>query len=292
MAKVRANGLLHHVQRLTHSPIPHTPAPHARVPLPHPPTIVLLHGAFIDSLASFYFTLGPHFADAGFDVLMYDLRGHGRSERPPTGYTLEDFTDDLAALLDALDIDGPVHLLGNSFGGTVALDFAVHHPERTACVTVVESGPATRGWAATMSGALHQATGSRTEEEALAWFVAEYGALASTRQGDDLHDAHIARLGRAAGRLIATTSIAQDIPGGRTLTDDQLRALDRPVLLINGQGGLVAEETARLATLLPHCEVSVVPGQKHSVLVEDAESVGAIALDWATRRLPFAGGVV
>ncbi|QES45505.1 alpha/beta hydrolase [Streptomyces venezuelae] len=281
MAMVRANGLLHHVQRLPHAP--------AVAPHPRPPTVVFLHGAFIDSLASFYFTLGPHFADAGFDVLMYDLRGHGRSQRPPTGYTLEDFTDDLAALLDTLDVGEPVHLLGNSFGGTVALDFAVHHPERTACVTVVESGPATRGWAATMAGALHQATGSRSEEEALAWFVAEYGSLASTRQGDELHDAHIARLGRAAGRLIATTSIARDIPDGRTLTDDQLRALDRPVLLINGQGGLVAEETARLTDLLPRCDVVVVPGQKHSVLVEDAERVGTIALDWAKGQLPLAG---
>ncbi|MEU6820842.1 alpha/beta fold hydrolase [Streptomyces atriruber] len=285
MARVRANDLVHHVQQL-----PHRPGPRVMTADGRAPTVVFLHGAFIDSLASFYFTLGPQFADAGFDVLMYDLRGHGRSERPPTGYTLEDFTDDLAALLDALDIGDPVHLLGNSFGGTVALDFAVHHPARTACVTVVESGPATRGWSATMSGALHQATGSRSEEEALAWFVAEYGALASTRQGDELHDAHIARLGRAAGRLIGTTSIARDIPCGRTLTDDQLRALDRPVLLINGQGGLVAEETARLAKLLPQCDVVVVPGQKHSVLVEDAERVGTIALDWTVRRLLARGG--
>ncbi|MFF1379713.1 alpha/beta fold hydrolase [Streptomyces sp. NPDC058308] len=254
------------------------------------PTVVFLHGAFIDSLASFYFTLGPQFADAGFDVLMYDLRGHGRSERPPTGYTLEHFTDDLVALLDALGITEPVHLVGNSFGGTVALDFAVHRPARTASVTVVESGPATRDWATTMSGALHRVTGERSEEEALAWFVAEYGALASTRQGDGLHDAHIARLGRAAGRLIATTSIARDIPGGRTLGDAQLRALDRPVLLVNGQGGLVAAETARLAALLPDCDVVVVPGQKHSVLVEAAEHVGALTLDWTVRRL-LSGGV-
>ncbi|MGV9884895.1 alpha/beta fold hydrolase [Streptomyces sp. NPDC003006] len=287
MARVRANGLDHHVQQLPHRP---GPRPRAMTADGHAPTVVFVHGAFIDSLASFYFTLGPQFADAGFDVLMYDLRGHGRSERPPSGYTLEDFSDDLAALLDVLGIHEPVHLLGNSFGGTVALDFAVHHPARTSCVTVVESGPATHGWSATMSGALHQVTGARSEEEALAWFVAEYGALASTRQGDDLHDAHIARLGRAAGRLIATTSIVEDIPGGRTLTDDQMRALDCPVLLVNGQDGLVAEESARLAKLLPHCDAVVVPGQKHSVLVEDAERVGTLALDWTVRRLLCGGG--
>lgn len=280
MARVRANGLDHHVQQL-----PHRTGPHAAAADGGAPTVVLLHGAFIDSLASFYFTIGPQFADAGFDVLMYDLRGHGRSERPRTGYGVEDFTADLAALLDRVGPDAPVHLLGNSFGGTVALDFAVHHPRRTASLTVVESGPATPQWAQTMAGALHRATRELPEEEAIAWFVAEYGALASTRQGDARHDAHIARLGRAAAKLVAATTIADDIPAGRTLTGAQLRALTCPVLLINGQDGLVAEETARLARHLPHCDVAVVPGQKHSVLVEDADRVGALALDWAARRV-------
>ncbi|WP_415949617.1 alpha/beta fold hydrolase [Streptomyces sp. KLOTTS4A1] len=258
----------------------------------HAPTVVFLHGAFIDSLASYYFTLGPQFADAGFDVVMYDLRGHGRSERPASGYTLEDFSADLDALLDALAVTGRVQLVGNSFGGTLALDFAVHHPERVAAVTVVESGPATQNWAASMSGALHQATATLPEQEALDWFVAEYGALASTRQGDARHDAHIARLGRKAARLIAATTISTDIHGGRLLTDVQLKAIDCPVLLINGQDGLVGGQTEHLAGLLQDCEVAVVPGQKHSVLVEASDEVGALALEWALRRTAHGAGDV
>ncbi|WP_419995725.1 alpha/beta fold hydrolase [Streptomyces boninensis] len=281
MARVQANGVDHHVQVL----------PAKGAPLG---TAVFIHGAFIDSLASFYFTLGPQFADAGFDAVLYDLRGHGRSERPPTGYTLQDFTADLDALLDALSIEEPVHLVGNSFGGTVALDYAVHHPDRAASVTVVESGPATQDWAHTMAGALDQATDKLPPEEALDWFVAEYGAIASTRQGDGRHDAHIRRLGRSAGRFIATTTIARDIPDGRVLTDGELRAIRCRVLLINGQDGLVAEQTAWLAELLPGTQVRIVAGQKHSVLVEAAEEVGALALDFviaeADRAAALEGG--
>jgi pimeloyl-ACP methyl ester carboxylesterase len=285
MARVRANGIDHHVQRL-----PHLDAAGARTATDDAPTVVFLHGAFIDSLASYYFTLGPQFAGAGFDVVMYDLRGHGRSERPASGYTLEDFTADLDALLDELGITGRVQLVGNSFGGTLALDFAVHHAERVAAVTVVESGPATQDWAAAMSGALHQATETLPEQEALDWFVAEYGAVASTRQGDARHDAHIARLGRKAARLIADTSISTDIPGGRLLTDVQLKEIDCPVLLINGQDGLVGEQSAQLAELLQDCEVAVVPGQKHSVLVEAADEVGALALEWALSQAATGAG--
>lgn len=282
MARALANGVDHHVQLL--------PAKGADAHA-HRPTVVFVHGAFIDSLASFYFTLGPQFADAGFDALMYDLRGHGRSERPARGYTLDDFSDDLDALLDALAVDGPVHLVGNSFGGTVALDFAVHRPGRAASVTVVESGPATQSWAATMAEALSQATEKLPEDQALAWFVAEYGALSSTRQADAAHQAHIARLGRAAGKLIASTTIAHDIVSGRVLTEDQIRTLRCPVLLVNGSEGLVADESAWLADLLPgSCHVAVVPGQKHSVLVEAAEEVGAVALDWIREHAAAPGG--
>ncbi|MEV6547282.1 alpha/beta hydrolase [Streptomyces sp. NPDC051597] len=267
MVMIRANGLGLHVQRL---------APRDRPPRG---TAVFIHGAFIDSLASYYFTLGPVFAAAGYEAVMYDLRGHGRSERPPTGYTLEHFTADLDALLDELDIDHPVHLVGNSFGGTVALDYVVHRPERVATVTVIESGPASRTWSDTMAAALRHAVGM-PEDDALLWFTEQYGTLSSTRTGDARHDAHIRRLGQAAGRLVRSTTIAEDIPGGRVLTDGQLGRVRCPVLLINGQEGLVAAEAARLRSLLPRCRVAVVPGQKHSVLVEASDAVGELALSW------------
>uniref|UniRef100_A0AAU2VEU5 Alpha/beta hydrolase n=1 Tax=Streptomyces sp. NBC_00003 TaxID=2903608 RepID=A0AAU2VEU5_9ACTN len=267
MVMIRANGLGQHVQRLR--------PPHRR---PHA-TVVFVHGAFIDSLASYYFTLGPRFAEAGFDAVMYDLRGHGRSERPPSGYALEHFTADLDALLDELGISHPVHLVGNSFGGTVALDFVVHRPERVATVTVVESGPASRAWSHTMTNALRHA-GDMGDDEALVWFTEQYGTLSSTRTGDARHDAHIRRLGRAAAKLVRSTTIAEDMPTGRVLSDEQLGAVRCPVLLVNGQEGLVAAESARLRSLLPHCRVAVVPGQKHSVLVEASDAVGRLALDW------------
>src|ERR1700730_207853 len=83
-------------------------------------TVVLIHGLLTDSLASYYFTLAPAFAASGLDVVMYDQRGHGRSGRPESGYTLDTNVEDLDALLDRLEVTGPVHLVGNSYGGTVA----------------------------------------------------------------------------------------------------------------------------------------------------------------------------
>ncbi|MEV4503880.1 alpha/beta fold hydrolase [Streptomyces klenkii] len=133
MAVIDASGLALHVARIP-----------ARTAGTAPPsTVVLVHGMLVDSLISYYFTLAPRFAAAGLDVIMYDLRGQGLSERPSDGYRLEDHLDDLEALLDRLDPAGPVHLVGNSYGGTIAFGHAARHPGRVASVSMIESEPAT-----------------------------------------------------------------------------------------------------------------------------------------------------
>jgi pimeloyl-ACP methyl ester carboxylesterase len=79
-----------------------------------------------------------HFADR-FQVVRYDLRGFGQSE-PVAG----DYNDleDLIALLDFLQLDQPLILMGCSMGGGLAMDFALAHPARVKALIMVGSGPA------------------------------------------------------------------------------------------------------------------------------------------------------
>lgn len=227
-------------------------------------TAVLVHGLLTDSLASYYLTVAPSFTASGIDVVMYDQRGHGRSERPAAGYTLDDTLDDLTALLDRLEITGPVHLVGNSYGGTVAFGYAERHPERAASVTVIESGPATAAWAATMGGVLRRATDelARHETEALAWISAHRGH-------------NTARLAKGAARLVRATTVARDIPASSVLTDEQIRSVRCPVLVVYGGDSALTAQAPWLESLLPDCRTVVVPGHEHSVLVEAPHTVGA-----------------
>jgi len=68
--------------------------------------------------------LEPH-----FQVLRYDIRGHGKSEAPPGAYTLELLGEDAVALLDALGID-QVHWVGLSMGGMIGQSIALNYPKR------------------------------------------------------------------------------------------------------------------------------------------------------------------
>ena len=64
-----------------------------------------------------------------FDLLCYDQRGLGQSEKPTGVYTMQQYADDAAALLDALGIE-KIHTIGVSFGGMVAQEVVLRHPDR------------------------------------------------------------------------------------------------------------------------------------------------------------------
>lgn len=100
------------------------------------PEVVMVHG-LAANLAFWYLKSVP-FLRRDFRVTMYDLRGHGRSEMPASGYAPSVMADDLEALLDALAAE-QVHLIGHSFGGAVALEFALRAPQRLASLTIADT---------------------------------------------------------------------------------------------------------------------------------------------------------
>ena len=141
MAELVARGVRFNVVRLGPNARAQAPDAYREARCP----VVFIHGLIMDNLSSFYYTVAPAIA-AKADTVLYDLRGHGRSERPLSGYSIEDGVDDLFGILDALGIDEPVHLVGNSYGGTIALAAASLRPERVAGMVLVEAHPAFTGW--------------------------------------------------------------------------------------------------------------------------------------------------
>jgi pimeloyl-ACP methyl ester carboxylesterase len=78
----------------------------------------------------------PDLLEAGLRVLRFDLRGHGRSSRPESGYHLSHHAADMAAVLDAAGIQA-VSAVGHSIGGAVLLEVAVTMPERLTALVLV-----------------------------------------------------------------------------------------------------------------------------------------------------------
>lgn len=88
--------------------------------------IIFVHGLAASS--AFWFRATEFLGDLA-PMLTYDLRGHGRSSIPPTGYTVADHATDLIELLDFLHIEKAT-LVAHSFGGCIAMRAVLDQPDR------------------------------------------------------------------------------------------------------------------------------------------------------------------
>ncbi len=98
--------------------------------------LVCLHG--LASQAHIWDLLAPQLIDS-FRVVAIDQRGHGLSDKPDSGYDFATITSDLDAILKARKIDRAV-LAGHSWGGNVALQYAVDQPDRVNGLILIDGG--------------------------------------------------------------------------------------------------------------------------------------------------------
>lgn len=97
------------------------------------PLVVFTHGAYADH-HEWDKNLEP-VLDAGFRILAWDLRGHGRSR--PSPFDIVDACDDLMGILDSLKVSQTV-LVGHSLGCNLNQEFIFHHPERIAAAVMLD----------------------------------------------------------------------------------------------------------------------------------------------------------
>jgi pimeloyl-ACP methyl ester carboxylesterase len=228
MSRVAANGLTFHVQEQG-----------AGTP------VVMLHGLLIGSLASWYFTAAPSLARA-HRVRMFDLRGHGMSDRPATGYDTATMATDLDAL--TRDLDAPFDLVGHSWGALVALRFAMAHPDRVRRLAIVEA-PLPPSRFAEETGFL-----GATPDEMIASLPEGLRTI-------------IAGGRRQAGKLLASlkalafeTSLLADLRAEGDLDDAALRAIAAPTLLLYGDRSSCRGAGERLARVMPGAHLEILAG--------------------------------
>lgn len=99
-------------------------------------TVLLVHGFSVPS-----HIFDPTFralADAGFDVIRFDLYGRGRSDRPAGDYDRKRFEQQIEGVLSALKVRAPVDMVGLSMGGALVASYATQHPAQVRRVVLID----------------------------------------------------------------------------------------------------------------------------------------------------------
>lgn len=216
-------------------------------------------------------------------VIVPDLRGFGRSDVTPGTVTMEQFADDLAALLDALEVKEPVTLCGLSMGGYVAWQFFRRHRDRLAALVLCD----TRAVPDDEQGAKGRhdlaarvlAEGSAVVARAMA---PKLFAPSTSEQQPDL----VAQV-REVIEQSDPEGVAAALRGMAARSDarDLLAKIDLPTLVLVGKHDAIspADEMRELAGQIPDAQFVEIADAGHMAPVENPRAVNEALKAFAQR---------
>ncbi|WP_296930058.1 alpha/beta fold hydrolase [uncultured Marinobacter sp.] len=241
--------------------------------------VVLIHGVGLDATLwqEQMEALAPY-----YDVIAYDMLGHGESPLPKVDATLEDYADQLVTLLDELDVSTAT-VMGFSMGGLVARAFALLYPDRLQALVVLSSvfnrnDQERAGVSQRLAQTLEQGPAANVEGALERWFSPAF------------RQAHPNRIDAVRRRVTSNDpdgyyrSYAlfgtQDRFGA-----DELGSILVPVLVATGEldPGSTPDMAHKLAGQLPNARVHILEGQRHMAPVEAADQVNDLLLDFLAK---------
>ncbi len=259
------------------------------------PDVVLVH-AVTSNQAVWMFTGLVDTLAAHFRVTSYDLRGHGASDRPQTGYTSAAMAEDFKQLHAALGLE-PAFLVGHSFGGVIALHAALLSPEAVAGVVLSDSF---------FPGLKHiepnfgKMTIWKDLRETFQKVGVELGetvdftrlfrscAEMNAEQMKTLEDIYGA-FGRGWLRQLpklAETNCGDEVLAEAGLTAERISGVRQPVIALYDEFSPFLATCEWLKQHLANCTVEIIPGAKHLALVENTPAFTEAVLS-NLKRLAF-----
>lgn len=216
-----------------------------------------------------------------FEVILFDQRGMGQTDKPACEYSMADYAEDAAGILDALEIES-AHVVGFSFGGMVAQELAIRHPAKVRKLVLAGT---TSGGAGGSSYPIHEFLDLDAETRARRGlevmdtrFTPEWQAANPKEAARLIRERMILAARRAddaaleAGKRRQLAARAQHDCFGR------LDRIEAPTLVIAGEhdGQAPADLARNLAEGIRDARFAVVPGAHHTLLGGGPQAYEAI----------------
>ncbi|MDP2548358.1 alpha/beta fold hydrolase [Oceanobacter sp. 4_MG-2023] len=231
--------------------------------------VVLIHGVGLDQ--SIWNAQVQGLAQH-YQVITYDMLGHGHSPLPPKVASLDDYAGQLQRLLQHLDC-GPVHLIGFSMGGLVARVFAIQQPQLLRSLVIMGSvfdrtEDARQAILARTLDVARHGPEANIDAALERWFSPEYRA-ANTAGIQGIRDLVCAN--NPEGYLRAYRLFA----GSDNYLADRLIDIRVPTLVMAGEldPGSTPEMAQKLACQIPSARCQIMAGQRHMMAMESPQLI-------------------
>jgi pimeloyl-ACP methyl ester carboxylesterase len=242
--------------------------------------VLLLHGSGpgVSAWANWQHAI-PTLAE-GARTLALDVVGFGHTERPAdVRYSLRTWTDHVWGFLDALDVD-KVSVIGNSLGGRIALQMAEDDQDRLDRLVLMGSP----GVGMTVTDGLKALRAYEPSPDAMRDLLRTYFAVDPSLISDELVEIrYAASAAPGAHEAYQLMFFHPDHAGGElAITEEQVRAVTRPTLLVHGrEDRIVPLEVAwTMLGLLPHADLHVFSRCGHWTQIERAREFNEVVAQY------------
>ena len=245
--------------------------------------VIMLHGSGpgVSAMANWQHNIGA--LSQRFRVLAPDIVGFGATKRPDDiVYSLRTWTDHVWAFLDAHDIEKAA-IVGNSLGGRIALQMATDQPDRITKM-VLMGAP---GVGMTLTEGLAALRAYQPSHDAMRDLLRNYFAVDPTMITDDLvairYEASVAD--GAYEEYRAMFFDPRHAGSELGITEEQVRAIDTPALLVHGREDKVVpmQVSVTMLGLLPNADLHVFSKCGHWTQIERADEFSALVADFLAR---------
>lgn len=261
------------------------------------PDVVLLHAVTSNQAVWVFTGLTDAIVAQGYRVTTYDLRGHGASDRPRTGYSSAAMSDDFCGLHDQLGLS-PALLVGHSFGGVVGLHAALNSPGRVAGVILSDSFFPGLKHVEPNFGKPNVWVDLRETFAAVGIDLGEavdftrlfQTAARLTPEQTKTLDTLVGPVGRGWLRQLpklAETTCGEEVLAEAGLTAERIASVSRPIVALYDEFSPFLATRDWLALHLPQCEAEVIPAAKHLAVVENTAAFTEAVLRHLQRLSSF-----
>lgn len=216
-----------------------------------------------------------------FRVIVFDPRGIGQSDYPDEPFTITTLADDTARLLSALGIER-AHILGASFGGFVAQEFAIAHPQMTRslilCCTSFGGAGHLLPSISTMQ-ALAAIEGLNTEERTRRNLLAAFSTEFISECPEEIEQVIKLRL---QNPVTDRTHFAQLQAAASFDAAARVSKIKAPTLLLTGDEDTIVPpgNSRNLASQIPHSKLAIIEGGSHMFFIEQPEKFNRAVLEF------------